>query len=197
MPRTIGMLLFNDVEELDVVGPWEVLGCAQRLGAAHTLLTLGPTAEPVRARYGLRITPDVDLASAPALDVLLVPGGLGARTFAREHPPILELVRRTHAQGWVVSVCTGALVLAAAGVLDGHRATTHASAFELLRETPGIEVVAGARWIIEEPVASSAGVSAGVDLALALVEHWYGAELRAAVQQRVEWPHWTAEHAQR
>lgn len=187
MARTIGVLVFDDIEELDFVGPWEVFGMAIRLGADFRPMLIGSTTDVVRARYGLRILPDIDIAHAPALDVLLVPGGLGARTFAREDPEILQLVQRTAKQGWVVSVCTGALVLAAAGVLKGHRATTHASALDALSEAEGVEVVRGERWVIEQPVATSAGVSAGIDLALELLARWVGDEMKKRVAKQIEW----------
>ena len=188
MPKTIGILMFDEVEELDFVGPWETFGMAQRMGAEHELLLIAPTHEPIKARYGLRVMPDTSMADAPELDVLLVPGGYGARVFARHDAAILQFIRETHERGaWVVSVCTGALILANAGVLTGHHATTHHSAFDLLRETPNIDVVEDQRWIIEPPIATSAGVSAGVDLALALLETWYGAELKSAVAAQIEW----------
>lgn len=188
MSRTLGILIFDDVEELDFVGPWEVFGMAARFGADVHPVIIAPSDATVRGRYGLQVVPDHSIATAPPLDILLVPGGLGARVYAREEPRILNLVRRVAETGWVVSVCTGALVLAAAGVLDGHRATTHASAFDWLRETAGIEVVTNERWIIEDRIATSAGVSAGVDLALALVAQWYSRELRDKIAAQIEWP---------
>ena len=186
--RTLGILVFDDVEELDFVGPWEVFGMAGRLGAELNVVLVAPTDLIVRARFGMCVVPDHDIATAPPLDMLLVPGGLGARVYARSEPIILDYVRRIAKSGWIVSVCTGALVLAAAGVLDGRRATTHASAFDWLRETPGVEVVEGQRWVIEDQVATSAGVSAGIDLSLELVGRWFGAELRDRVAAQMEWP---------
>jgi transcriptional regulator GlxA family with amidase domain len=187
MARNLGVLIFDDVEELDFVGPWEVFGMAVRLGADFRPMLIAPTMDVVRSRYGLRIMPDLDIAHAPPLDILLVPGGLGARTYAREDPEILQLVQSSAKRGWVVSVCTGALVLGAAGVLKGRRATTHASALETLRESEGVEVVKGERWVIEEPIATSAGVSAGIDLALELLARWCGDEMKKRVAQQIEW----------
>jgi transcriptional regulator GlxA family with amidase domain len=174
MARNLGVLIFDDVEELDFVGPWEVFGMAVRLGADFRPMLIAPTMDVVRSRYGLRIMPDLDIAHAPPLDILLVPGGLGARTYAREDPDILHLVQSSAKSGWVVSVCTGALILGAAGVLNGHRATTHTSALDTLRESEGVEVVAG--------------VSAGIDLALELLAHWCGDEMKKRVAQQIEWP---------
>src|SRR5215470_18203733 len=108
---TIGILLFDDVEELDFAGPYEVFGMAARFGAECRALLIADA--PVRCRYGLRVLPDCSMASAPPLDLLVVPGGLGARTHARENPAILDFIRAQ--RGFVASVCTGALILAAAG----------------------------------------------------------------------------------
>ncbi len=182
---TIGILVFDDVEELDFVGPLEVFGQAQHLGADCNVLLVGAEEREIRCRYGLRMRPEVGLAACPRLDLLLVPGGPGARTHARQNPAILEFIRRH--EGSVASVCTGALVLASAGLLDGRRATTHWSALDLLRATPGVHVEEGMRMVFDGRIASAAGVSAGIDLSLALVERNWGAELAREVAHRIEW----------
>ena len=187
MSRTIGVLIFDDVEELDFTGPWEVFGMATRLGAELNRLIIAPTMSPVRARYGLQIVPDVSLQTCPSLDMLLIPGGLGARVYARTDPNILDLIRRTRQYGWVVSVCTGALVLAAAGVLSGRRVTTNSTAYEWIRTYPDIELVEHVRWVIDEPIATSAGVSAGIDLALEMMRRWYDNDFANLVASNMEW----------
>jgi transcriptional regulator GlxA family with amidase domain len=157
---------------------------ATRFGAEWRTLLIADA--PVRCRYGLRVLPDCSLAEAPPLDLLVVPGGLGARTHARENGAILDFVRAQH--GFVASVCTGALILAAAGVLDGVRATTHHNALQLLREYPAIDVQGGVRFIMhDDRIATSEGVSAGIDLALALVERFCGADVAAAVAANMAW----------
>jgi transcriptional regulator GlxA family with amidase domain len=182
--KKIGILIFEDVEELDFVGPLEVFGMAGRLGGESEIFIIAPEATEVRCRYGLRVRPQLAIEQAPKLDLLIVPGGLGARTHARENPRILEFVRRQ--EGLTASVCTGALILGSAGVLRGRRATTHHSAVEALASLPGV------RWektrvVFDEPIVSSAGVSAGIDLALALVARFWGAELAEKVAQQIEW----------
>jgi len=129
--------------------------------------------------------PDCILQEAPALDLLIVPGGLGARTHVRENPQILEFVRRQ--RGTVVSVCTGALILAAAGMLDGLSATTHHSSLDLLREYGQITIQEGTRFVMHERVATSAGVTAGIDLALALVAREWGHSVAESVAANLEW----------
>jgi transcriptional regulator GlxA family with amidase domain len=138
----------------------------------------------IRCRYGLRVTPEYSIEDAPSLDVLIVPGGLGARTHARSDPAILDFIRRQ--KGFVASVCTGALILANAGLLEGLAVTSHHTAFDLLRESH-LDVREEQRFIIHERVATSAGVSAGIDLALALVTKWWGPSLSSAVAESLEW----------
>ena len=182
---TIGILVFDDVEELDFVGPLEVFGQAQQLGAPCRVLLVASDAREIHCRYGLRLRPEANLAACPQLDLLVVPGGPGARTHARANPAILAFIRQQ--PGAVASVCTGALILAAAGVLTGHRATTHWSALDLLRATADVQVEAGVRMVFDGRIATSAGVSAGIDLALALVGRRWGGELAREVAKRIEW----------
>ena len=183
--KTIGILVFDDVEELDFVGPLEVFGMAARHGADCRIVLIGVERKEVRCRYGLRVLPDAAIDEAPQLDTLIVPGGLGARTHARANPAVLAFVKNQ--KGFVASVCTGALILANAGLLDGLSATTHHNSLQLLRESPNVDVREGSRFIIHERVATSAGVSAGIDLALALVTKWWGPSLASTVAVNLEW----------
>lgn len=184
--KSIGILIFNDAEELDFIGPLEVFGMASNW-VDLTISTVAEQTQTVKARYGLKIQPDYSFADAPAFDVVLVPGGIGARTHARHNNLILDYLRQQQQRGWVVSVCTGALVLSSAGLLDGQQATTHYTALDLLAENSQITVERQQRYIITPPIATSAGVSAGIDLALALLETWFSPELRAQVAERIEW----------
>ena len=181
----VGILVFEDVEELDFVGPLEVFGTAARLGADCQVTIVSEEGKPVRARNGLKIIPDSTLDKLPPLTILIVPGGLGARTHARANPRVLQLIRAQ--TGIVASVCTGALILAAAGVLDKRPATTHHSALEALRGYSSISVRDNERWIIDGTIATSAGVSAGIDLALALVDSRWGRAIAEAVADNMEW----------
>lgn len=183
--KTIGILIFDDVEELDFVGPLEVFGMAARHGAECRTLLIAQERKEVRCRYGIRVVAEFTFDDSPPLDLLIVPGGLGARTHARSNPRILDFVRRQ--QGMVASVCTGALILASAGLLDGLTATTHHTSYDLLREHPKVDVREGPRFIIHDRVATSAGVSAGIDLALALVAREWGHTLAQTVAENMEW----------
>lgn len=165
----IGIVVFDGVEELDFAGPWEVFAAAAALAdAGDRVLLLGETLAPVRCAKGLVVVPDTAWAEAPALDVIVVPGGDGRRR-QMHHPPMRALLDRL-APGcaWVTSVCTGALVLAAAGLLDGRQATTHRSRLDELRGYP-VVVRDDARWVVDGNVVTAAGVSAGIDMALWLV----------------------------
>ncbi|MBV9610278.1 MAG: DJ-1/PfpI family protein [Acidobacteria bacterium] len=185
MRRSVGILVFDDVEELDFVGPLEVFGMAARLGADCATVLIAAHEGEVRGSYGLRFTPAHTIASCPPVDLLIVPGGYGARTHAREDPVIIDYLRQRKAP--VASVCTGALILAAAGLLNGRTATTHHSAMELLRSYGAIDVIEGARMTVAERVSTSAGISAGIDLSLALVAHMFGDDLAEQVATRMEW----------
>ena len=184
-PVKIGILVFDEVEELDFVGPLEVFGMARQYGANCETLVIAEEAKSIRCRHGLVVVPERTLAACPHLDILLVPGGLGARTHARENPRILEFVRKQ--QGQVASVCTGALILAAAGILDGLPATTHHGSLNLLRKYKSVDVQQGVRFVIGNRVATSAGVSAGIDLALAIIARTWNETLAQQVATNLEW----------
>ncbi|HLJ28683.1 MAG TPA: DJ-1/PfpI family protein [Candidatus Angelobacter sp.] len=184
MLKRIGILIFDDVEELDFVGPLEVFGmisCANQL----EIMIIAETVHEVRCHYGLRVVPSHSLDQCPPLDLLIVPGGPGARKHARENPAILEFVRRQ--EGYLASVCTGALVLASAGVLKNENATTHHNRLEMLREYPGVKVERDVRLVIGDRVATSAGVSAGIDLSLSLLSRWWGEDVAQQVAENMEW----------
>jgi transcriptional regulator GlxA family with amidase domain len=165
---TIGIVLFDDCEELDWAGPWEVFTMGRREG--DTVVTIAERAEPVRCHKGLRVLADHTFADAPPLDVVVVPGGRGSRT-ERTNPAMLEFLGRV-APGctWVTSVCTGALVLHGAGLIADRRVTTHWAAIEELRGlAPDLTVLDNVRYVRDGDVVTSAGVSAGIDMALWLL----------------------------
>lgn len=180
----IGVVIFDGVRLLEVAGPMEVFAEARRVGGpAYALVTLSVTGGPVVSSTGLQIGADGLLdADEPALRTLLVAGGdrLPACPIETE---LIEAVRRRAGEApRVCSVCTGAFVLAAAGVLDGRRATTHWRYAPLLAaRDSGITVVPDALWVRDGHVFTSAGVSAGIDLALALVEADAGEEVARRV----------------
>ena len=188
----MGILVFDDVEELDFVGPWEVFGVAGRIfPGSFSLDLLSVRAAKVRARYGLSIDGATALHDAGYLDVLVVPGGAGARQMMKDSALLAEIRSRHQAGTLVASVCTGALVLAAAGLLEGNRATTHWTALDELRSFPGVHVE-HERVIDLGQVVTSAGISSGIDMALHLVARFLGPERAEEVAHRMEYEPWAS-----
>lgn len=188
MSLTTGILLFADAEELDFAGPFEVFKMARHSGReADRVVTIAEHAEPVRAAGGLRVIPDYSFADAPALDILLVPGGQGTRKEV-DNPVLIEWLRKTApACTWVTSVCTGTLLLHEAGVARGKRVTTHWGFIDQLRKRGDIEVLEKVRYVRDGNLVTSAGVSAGIDMALWLVGQLHGVPHARLTQKLMEY----------
>lgn len=194
----LGILVFDDMELLDMAGPYEVFttaarvhGRTQPVGATplFEVLTIAHSLAPVRARAGLRLAPDHALADHPPLDIALVPGGVVDAELAR--PALIDwIAAQRRSARLLASVCTGSLLLAQAGVLDGLQATTHWEDLAALRAlSPAVRACAGRRWVDEGEVITSAGISAGIDMSLHLVQRLHGRELalRTARQMDYDW----------
>jgi transcriptional regulator GlxA family with amidase domain len=188
MSRTIGILIFDDAEELDFVGPWEVFtALAQHERDGLRVVTIAESERPVRCAKGLRVLPDHTFANAPALAVVLVPGGMGTRREV-SNPVLLDWLRKVGARcEWVTSVCTGALLLHEAGFARGKRVTTHWSFVEALRKRGEIEVLDGPRYVRDGNLVTAAGVSAGIDMALWLAGQLYDPETARLVQRYIQY----------
>lgn len=188
---TIGILLFDGAEELDIVGPWEVFTASSALleRAGETpdkAVLVGPSLDPVQCRKGMRLLPDVTRDDHPPLDLLLVPGGDGVMT-AMEDPSLLRWIADTGATAqWVTSVCTGALLLHTSGVSAGKRLATHWALEDRLADL-GANVVRGRRWVRDGNVVSSQGVSAGIDMALWLVGQLHSPDHARATQRYIQY----------
>jgi transcriptional regulator GlxA family with amidase domain len=190
MPQQIGVFLFDDFEELDAVGPYEVLGAWSQHWPddGWEVSTFSASGGPVRAAKGLVVHPQCSAKDAPPLDVLVYPGGRGTRQLAKDEMH-LEWVRAQRAAvPLLTSVCTGALVLAAAGLLAGRPATTHWAATDELRAIdPTVEVREGVRYVDDGDVITAAGVSAGIDMALHLVARLVGEERARNVRRAIQY----------
>jgi transcriptional regulator GlxA family with amidase domain len=189
-PRHIGILLFPDVEELDAVGPWEVLAAwtEQWPEDGYAVTTLSGDGAPVRCAKGLTLVPHHAVADAPALEVLIYPGGRGARANLQDEEHLDWVRRQRESVPLLTSVCTGALVYAAAGVLAGRPATTHWASLDLLAELePTVDVRREDRFVDDGDVVTSAGVSAGIDMALHLVERFAGLQRARDVQRYIQY----------
>lgn len=188
--KTIGILLFENVEELDAVGPWEVLAywTLHHPQDGYEVRMLADTLDPVSCAKGLRLLPDTTLTEAPPLEVLIYPGGQGTRPRLKD-PAELDWVREQRASvPLLASVCTGALVYAAAGILAGRPATTHWQSLDLLSELdPSIRVQAEARFVDDGDIVTASGVSAGIDLALHLVARLAGRERAIEVRRGIQY----------
>ncbi|SRR5579883_1648776 len=188
--RNIGILLFDGVEELDAVGPWEVLAFWTGYFAddGYALTSLSRDGGAVRAAKGLEIGAHHSFADAPPLEVLIHPGGQGTRP-QLDDGDHLDWVRDQRRRVPVMaSVCTGALVYARAGLLAGRPATTHwASLDHLARLDPSIDLRRGERFVDDGDVVTSAGVSAGIDMAVHLVARLAGPERAEEVCRGIEY----------
>lgn len=176
-PLRIGSLIFDDLDQVDLTGPHEVLS---RLPGASYAIYAKDASRPARDMKGLRILPDATLAEAPPLDVLHLPGGFGVDA-AMEDPEILQWVRRQAAGARLVfTVCTGSLLLGAAGLLRGRRATTHWASHHILATFGAIPVEE--RVVVDGALVTAAGVTSGFDGALRVAEILCGAEAAQGIQ---------------
>jgi transcriptional regulator GlxA family with amidase domain len=189
-PFRIGIVLFDGVEELDWAGPWEVLATWARYfpDDGVRVCTLAPSDAPVTCAKGARVVADHTWDDHPPLDVLIYPGGEGTRRQLGDMALRRWLLSEAAQVSLVASVCTGALVLADAGLLDGRPATTHWSTLDQLAGLgAGIEVRADKRVVDDGDVVTAAGVSAGIDMALHLVARFAGEQRARQVRKTIEY----------
>jgi transcriptional regulator GlxA family with amidase domain len=190
MTARIGILLFDDVEELDAVGPWEVFAawCAFWPDDGWEVTTFSVDGQPVTAAKGLRMVPHTSAADVGRLDVVLHPGGQGTRPLLKDEAHLDRVRAWAEEADIATSVCTGSLVYAAAGLLAGRPATTHWASLDLLAELdPSIEVRPDDRYVDDGDVVTSAGVSAGIDMALHLVGRLVSPERSAEVRKYIQY----------
>jgi putative intracellular protease/amidase len=185
--RTVGMLLFPGFELLDVFGPLEVFGSRVVAHVLH-VCTVAHDAGPVPSAQGPRAVADHGFDDCPRLDVLLVPGGQGTRREVDDPRLTRWIAAAADVAELVASICTGAALLARAGVLDDRRATTNKLAFDwVVTQGPRVDWVRKARWVEDGKVFTSSGVSAGIDMALRLVEHLIDAPTAEEVARVMEY----------
>lgn len=196
--RAVAILIFPGVELLDFAGPFEVFSAARQSIAAPEQLfdvfTVAETIEPIRCNNPVTVVPDYMLPSCPPADILVVPGGQGTRS-AINRPELIAWIRaRAAAAEIATSVCTGSFLLAQAGLLEGKTVTTHWGSIERMRESfPATTVRERVRWVDEGAVITSAGVSAGIDMALHVIARLHGAEAAATTARWIEYDYWNNE----
>ncbi len=194
---SIGILIFPDVEVLDFGGPFEVFSVTRLKEPRERadpcpfeVKLVAETLSPVTCTGGLRVLPDYDFVTCPPLDVLVVPGGWGTREQV-SNPALVAWVKRQAAGAkWITSVCTGSFVLAEAGVLKGKPATTHWRSLDRMANTyPDVSVDRERQVVEAGNVLTSAGISAGIDLALLLVAKLLGEPVARATAKHMEYPY--------
>ncbi|TQM32364.1 DJ-1/PfpI family protein [Nocardia bhagyanarayanae] len=188
--KRIGILLFPGVEELDAIGPWEILSCWTEYfpGDGYEVFTFTDRGDSVECAKGMTIIPHHSLAAAPARDVLVYPGGRGTRPMMQDSDHLAWVRAQRATTPLIASVCTGALVLAAAGLLAGRPATTHWRSIDRLASVdPTIEVRPGDRYVDDGDIITAAGVSAGLDMSLRLVQRLAGTERARQVRRIVQY----------
>lgn len=187
--RNVAVLIYEKVDLLDIAGPYDVFGVSSHLGKDLRVYTVGETLKPVNTVSGLCITPKFSFANCPLPDILIVPGGLGSRT-EMNNEVITSWIRMVAQDAeLVLSVCTGALFLAKADLLDRLQVTTNRNAINLLHEIApaSATIVEGVRYVDNGKIVMSAGVTAGFDAALYVVSRLFGEERALAVASMIEY----------
>jgi transcriptional regulator GlxA family with amidase domain len=199
MAYSVGIYIFDNVEVLDFAGPYEVFTTASRVfnktasSLAHPpfeVFTIGKTKQSIYARAGLKLHPDYSMTTHPTPDLLLIPGGVVTKEM--EDDDVIAWIKSTAASTTITaSICTGAFLLAKAGLLEGKSSTTHWEDIDDLRTLfPTLHVKENMRWVDENSIVTSAGISAGIDMSLHLVERLMGQELAVNTARQMEFD-WT------
>ena len=199
LPLVVGILIFNQVELLDVAGPFEVFSVtrlnerekAQReWSSPFKVILVAERLDQILSIGGLRLSPDVSLDMCPNLDLLIVPGGWGTRKEVKNDKLVKWIADRSTQTKITASICTGSSLLGKAGILDGRESTTHSQAFDFLRQAaPKTKIREDVLFTLTEPIFTSAGVSAGIDLALRIVSYFFGTKVGMATARHIEYPY--------
>lgn len=192
--RHVAIMIFDDVEVLDFAGPYEVFNVTRELSlmSEMNVFTVAESTAPVRTRGQLSLNPNYSFTNMPQTDILLIPGGAGSRTLLQK-PHIIEWIRQQHSKvEYLLSVCTGSLPLAKAGLLDGLEATTHHDNLDELAAlvNEDTSIIRDKRYVDTGKIIMSGGVSAGIDMSLYVIQKLYGDEVLAKTLTEMEYP-WT------
>lgn len=190
----VGILLFDDVEVLDFAGPFEVFAVTTakqdegELYSPFEVTTISEDGQMITARNGLKVQPDYSFGTAPAYDLLVIPGGMGTRRLVHNKVVVAWIAERFAEVQWMTSVCTGAFLLAEADLLEGKRATTHWASIERMRDTyPSVIVEEDVKFVDEDRIVTSAGISAGINMAFHMVSRLLGKEVAKETARTMEY----------
>jgi transcriptional regulator GlxA family with amidase domain len=195
--KRTGIVLFDEVEVLDFCGPLEVFSAVRLCEQSRRqdkspfeVVLIAQHGQTVTTTGGMKLIPNYSFRDSPELDIMVVPGGWGTRKEISNEILLAWLAKQATQVELVVSVCTGSLLLGFAGLLTGCRATTHWRTLEWMRTAlPNVIVDDTKHFILEGKVWTSAGISAGIDMALKVVEHYYGEEIARATARHMEYPY--------
>ncbi|RBQ28981.1 DJ-1/PfpI family protein [Aliarcobacter vitoriensis] len=197
MQKIVGIFIFDNIEVLDFSGPFEVLSVT-RLDEDRRLETLSPfdvklisiTKEVVFTKGNMKIIPDFDFETCPNLDILIVPGGMGTRKLMYDEKVLNFIKQKAKEAELLSSVCTGSLILASAKLLDGVNATTHWKSLDRMEEEfKNVKVCRDKHFVEDGNIISSAGISAGIDMALYIVKKYFGEEVSRSTAKHMEYPY--------
>ncbi|WP_410987957.1 DJ-1/PfpI family protein [Bacillus cereus] len=187
---SVGIFLFNEVEVLDFAGPFEVFSVTEvNEEKPFTVYTVSENGEMITARNGLKVQPDYSIENLPPVDILIIPGGLGAREYEIKNEIVIKWIRQQMKEvKLMTSVCTGALLLAKAGLLEGLKATTHWASIEKFKnEFQNVEVIENVKFVDEGHSITSAGISAGINMAFHIVKNLLGVHVAEDTAKRMEY----------
>lgn len=188
----VGIFLFDDVEVLDFAGPFEVFSVTFMENGDHIpfrVETVSEKGSMIQTLNGLKVQPDYSFANMPVFDILIIPGGVGAREREVHNEPVIKWIREQMQQvELMASVCTGAFLLAKAGLLSGKKATTHwASLDRMEKEFPEVVVQKGVKFVDEGNIVTSAGISAGINMSFHIIKRLVGAEAAEQTAKTMEY----------
>lgn len=188
----IGILIFNEVEVLDVAGPFEVFSitrCPKTNEKPFTVKTVAQTKNIISTRNGLKIQPEYDFSDAPPFDIVIIPGGYGAEEIEIHNKRVIEWIKETSENvSLLASVCTGSFLLAEAGLLDGKRVTTHWIDIDRLeKEYPRLIIQRGVKYVDEGKIITTGGISAGINMSFHIVKKLLGEEIAKTTAKRMEY----------
>ncbi|KAB2389570.1 MULTISPECIES: DJ-1/PfpI family protein [Bacillus cereus group] len=187
---SVGIFLFNEVEVLDFAGPFEVFSVTEvNEEKPFTVYTVSENGEMITARNGLKVQPDYSIENLPPVDILIIPGGLGARKYEIKNEIVIKWIRQQMKEvKLMTSVCTGALLLAKAGLLEGLKATTHWASIEKFKnEFQNVEVIENVKFVDAGHIITSAGISAGINMAFHIVKNLLGVHVAEDTAKRMEY----------